>query len=81
MPKTRLIIKTAEITPEGLLIRTISIIDGNTGKEIRVAKITPELLNFLKMVEIGVDDYLAIQTLQKKNPNVKKLCENFKLYT
>ena len=78
---TRLVIKTAEITPEGILIRSMEVIDGLTGETLKVAKLTPELVDFLKVVEIGVDDYFKIQAAKEKNPNFKKLIENFKLYT
>lgn len=76
----RLIIKTAEITPDGLLIRTISVIESDTGEEHRIAKITPELVDYLKMIEIDVSDYFTAQEMKKKNPAFTKLCENFKLY-
>ena len=81
MSKTRIVIKTAEITPDGILIRSMSIIDGNTGQELRIAKLTPELLDYLKVLEFDVDAYFAITAMQKKNPALKKLCQEFKLYT
>ena len=81
MPDTRLVIKTAEITPEGILIRSMEIIDGESGENIKIAKLTPELLEYLKLIEISVDDYFKVQEMKKKNPAFTKLCETFKLYT
>jgi hypothetical protein len=80
MSKTSLIISKAELTEAGLLIRSMSIIDGASGEKIRIAKITPELLNFLLTLEIGLDDYLQVQKAKKLNPELTKLIETFKLY-
>jgi hypothetical protein len=81
MSSTRIKIKNAEITPEGILIRSMEIIDGESGENLRIAKLTPELLDYLKMIEISVDDYFKCQEMKKQNPAFTKLCENFKLYT
>ena len=81
MSNTRLIIKTAELTPEGFLIRSMEVIDGSIGKTERIAKLTPELLEFLKMTEIDVSNFLRIQEMKKKNPELKNLIDTFKLYT
>jgi hypothetical protein len=59
----------------------MSVIDGETGQELRIAKLTPELCEYLKMLEFDVDAYFSVMALQKKNPAVKKLCQEFKLYT
>ncbi len=81
MSNIRLIIKTAELTADGILIRSMEVIDGMSGERLRVAKLTPELLEFLKITEINVTKYLQIQEMKKKNPEVKNFCESFKLYT
>ncbi len=81
MQKTRIIISEATIEDGGLLITEFKVIDGVSGAPIRVAKITPELLDFLKTVEIGVDDYFAILKAKEKQPSFRKLIETFKLYT
>ena len=44
----RLVIKIAEITSEGILIRSMEIINTDTGETIKIAKLTPELLDYLK---------------------------------
>ena len=82
MPKNiRLAIKTIELTPEGILIREMEVIDGNTGETLRIAELTPELTEFIKMTEIDVTKYFAIQDAKKKNPALKNLIDTFKLYT
>lgn len=80
MSSTRLIIKTAEITPEGILIRSMEIIDGESGENLRIATLTPELLDFLKLLEFSVDDYFKVQEMKKNNPSFTKLIDTFNLY-
>ena len=78
----RLKISEAEINPEGeLLITQVSVIDTLSGETLRVAKITPELVSFLKMVEIDVSDFFKIQDMKRKNPNFTKLIETYQLHT
>ena len=77
----RLKIKSATITPEGILIDQMEIIDRVSGTPIKIAKLTPELLEFLKSVEISLDDYLKFSELKKKNPELIKLINTFQLYT
>lgn len=81
MQKTRIIISEATIEAGGILITELKVIDGVTGNDLRIAKITPELLEFLKTVEIGVDDYFAILKAKEQQPAFRKLIETFKLYT
>lgn len=76
----RLIIKTSELTDDGILIRSMEVIDGVSGETLKIAKLSTELLDYLKMIEIDVTDYLAATEMKKKNPAFRKLCENFKLY-
>jgi hypothetical protein len=77
----RIIIKTIEITPDGLLIREMSIIDSVSGEQIRIPNFTPELCAFLKMIEIDTDEFFKIQELRKKNPALNTLIDTYKLYT
>lgn len=81
MSNTRLIIKQAKLTDEGILIRTIEIIDSISGEIVKITKLTPELLEFIKMIEIDIDYYFDIQEMKKKNPNFRKLIQSFKLFT
>jgi hypothetical protein len=81
MPNTRLIIKTIEVTPDGLLIREMSIIDSVSGEQIRVPNFTPELCEFLKMLEIDTEQFFKIQEMRKANPALNGLIDTFKLYT
>lgn len=81
MQTVRLVIKTAELTEEGILIRSIEVIDGVSGERLKVSKLNQELTDYLKMIEIDVTDYLAVTTMKKKNPAFTKMCQNFKLYT
>jgi hypothetical protein len=81
MSGTRLIIKEAEITLTGILITKMSIIDSESGFELRIAKLTPGLLEFLKILEIEIDNYFEVQKMKEKNPSFTKLIETFKLYT
>lgn len=77
---TRLAIQEIELTEDGnMLITKIAVIDGNTGEHIRIAKITKQLIDFMKIIEIEIDDYFAVQTMMKKNPAVKKLVKEFNL--
>lgn len=79
--KTRLIIKNAEITPEGILIKSMEVIDGVSGETLKIAKLTPELLDFMKRWEVEVSDYFRFESMKKKNPALTKLINEFKLYT
>lgn len=81
MSNTRLIIKTAEVTTEGILIRSVEIIDGFTGETKKVAKLTKELAEFFTCVEIDMDRWFELKELQEKNPAVKILIESFRLFT
>lgn len=81
MSKTRIVITKASIEAGNILITEMKVIDGVSGVDLRIAKITPELLEFLKTVEIGVDDYFEILKAKQENPEFRKLIENFKLYT
>lgn len=80
MSNTRLIIKTIEVTPDGILIRSMEVIDAISGETLRVSKLTPQLAEFLKCVEIDVDAYFEIQAMREKNPSFTKLVDTFKLY-
>lgn len=77
----RLIITDAEIVEAGLLIKSMSVIDTVSGETLKIAKLTPELLDFLKMIEIDCTNFLHIQEMKKKNPNLTKLIDTFKLFT
>ena len=80
MSNLRLIIKTIEVTESGLLIRSMEIIDSETGETVKPTKLTPELAEYLKMIEIDVSGYFEAIEMKKKNPNFTKLCDTFKLY-
>lgn len=74
------IITDSLITEEDeLLIKKLSIIDGNTGEELRVAKVTPELKQLLDACEIDVENYLQFAEMARKNPAIKKLVNEFNL--
>lgn len=81
MSNTRLIIKTAELTPEGILIRSIEIIDRISGERIKPANLTPQLLDFMLHLEIDPDLYFKVEDLKKKNPDVTELINTFRLFT
>jgi len=49
--KTKLIIKEIEWTDKGLLITKCSILDCENDKEMRIAKLTPELIKLFKFTE------------------------------
>jgi hypothetical protein len=76
----RLIITYAELTPDGILIRSMSVIDSMSGDTLRISKLTPELLELLKHIEIDTSDYMQLQKMQDANPAVKKLVETFRAY-
>lgn len=75
----RLIIKEASITEAGILISSMEVIDGVSGETLKIAKLTPELLDFLKLIEIEVTDYFKVQSMAEQNPAFRKLIDNFKL--
>lgn len=77
----RLIIGDAEITSEGILIKSLEIIDGENGEWIKTAQINDDLLKLLKTIEIDLSDYVNIKKMKEKNPNFTKLINQFKLYT
>jgi len=77
--KTKLIIKEIEWTDKGLLITKCSILDCENDKEMRIAKLTPELIKLFKSIEIGLDDYLKFIEMVNINPNFKKLITDFNL--
>lgn len=81
MPQIRLAIKTAEITEDGLLIRSFEIIDATTGETLREADINEDLLEMIKASEINPSKYLKYKQLESKNPDIKNLVNSFKLYT
>jgi hypothetical protein len=82
MSKTiRLIIGDAEITDEGILIKSFEIIDGENGEWIKTAQINDDLLKLLKTIEIDLSHYVNIKKMKEKNPNFTKLINQFKLYT
>lgn len=74
-----LIISEAEIHDGNILITKMSIIDKNTGEVKKIAKITPELLKFLKSIEIDLTDYIYFIKMQDKNPALKKMVTSFNL--
>jgi hypothetical protein len=76
----RLTIIDASLTPDGILIQKMGIIDSVSGETIRIAKLTPELLEMLRQIEIDLSDYFALTKMQAANPAVKKLVETFKCY-
>lgn len=41
MQKTRIVITESSITETGILITEMKVIDGVSGKDLRIAKITP----------------------------------------
>lgn len=77
--RNKLVIKEIEHTEKGLLITKCSIIDIETDKELRIAKLTPELIQLFKSIEIGLDDYSKFIEMNKINPNFKKLVNDFDL--
>jgi hypothetical protein len=80
MSNTRLIIKTAEVTPEGILIRSMEVIDGISGETLKVSKLTPELCEFLKCVELDLDVYFEVQKMRETNPAFTKLIDTYRLF-
>ena len=71
--KTRLALKTVELTPDGILIRSVEIIDMLSGERLRPAKLTKDLAEMISCIEIDTDLYFDIQNLKAKNENFQKL--------
>lgn len=79
MSGIRLIIKEAEATEQGILITKASIIDSETGIELRIAKLTPELANFFTCIEIDIERYQQIIDMCNSNEAFKHLVIHFNL--
>jgi len=77
--KTKLIIKEIEHTTGGLLIKQCAVLDGVSGKELKIAKLTPELVSLFKSIEIDLDDYVKFIQMSDINPAFKKLVNDFDL--
>lgn len=81
MSATRLTILDAELTSDGILIKKMAVIDGESGEQLKIAAFTPELFDLIKRTEIDVTNYLAFQDLCAKNPAIKNLINTFNLTT
>lgn len=73
----KLIIKEIEHTDKGLLITKCSIMEND--QELRIAKLTPELIQLFKALEIELTDYVKFIEMLKINPKLKKLVTDFDL--
>jgi len=81
MSSTRLTLKEIELTPDGILIRSVEIIDSISGETIRPANLNQELCDLIKIIEIDIDAFFEVQKAKEKNENFTKLVDTFKLYT
>lgn len=82
MPQTiRLVLKEVELTDKGILITKVSLIESESGEELKVAKLNEQLLEFIKLCEFDMTEYMKIQKMKQENPAFKKLIDTFKLYT
>jgi hypothetical protein len=81
MSASRLRITELSLQDGRIVISSMSVIDTDTGADLRIAKITPELVDFLKHVEIDLTLYMQIEQLKKINPDIKKLIGTFALTT
>lgn len=81
MSTIRLTFCNVTASDAGINIERVEIIDSTTGKVHKVAKITPELVEFISRIEIDIDTWYNIEMLKEKNPAITKLCSSFKLYT
>ena len=48
-------------------------------QELRIAKLTPELIQLFKALEIELTDYVKFIEMLKINPKLKKLVTDFDL--
>lgn len=82
MSKTiRLVLKEVELTDKGILITKVSLIESESGEELKIAKLNEQLLDFIKLCEFDMTEYMKIQKMKQENPAFKKLIDTFKLYT
>ena len=79
MSTVRLKVAEALIKDGAIVITRLDVVAGETGESLRVAKITPELLELFHHVEIDVTDYMKVQELIKANPAFFKLVNTFNL--
>jgi hypothetical protein len=69
-----------EVTDHGtMIINKIAVLDTNTMDEIRPAKITPELGEFLQKVLFDADNYRSAILMSRKNPALKTFINELKL--
>ena len=78
--KTRIVFRDIIASGIGVSIGRLEIIDGVSGETIRIARASPELLEFLACVEIDIESWYEVQRMKKKNENFTVLIDNFKLY-
>ena len=77
----RLQITDISATDDGILIKKMQIIDSDTGDIIRIAKLTPQLAELLKQVEIDTTLIMLLDSMKEKNPSITKLVDTFRLFT
>jgi hypothetical protein len=78
---TRLTFHDVTATESGIHIARVELIDSESGIVMKVAKITPELAEFIGRIEVDIDHWYSIEKLKEKNPNIKKLISTFNLFT
>lgn len=79
MQHISLIISESEIKDGQIIIKKLSVIDRVSGKVLKEAKINDDALKLLQSVEINITDYFNFLKMSEKNPNLKKLVNNFNL--
>lgn len=79
MSSVRIKIADAIIKDGSIVIGRLEIIAGDSGEVLRVAKITPELLDLFMHIEIDVTDYMKVQEAIKSNSAFAKLVNTFNL--
>jgi hypothetical protein len=74
----KLTLKNAKIVDGQIYIDKIELLDNNNNF-VREAKINDELIELIKRTEINAEDYINLNNLIHKNPNIKKLINTFDL--
>jgi hypothetical protein len=73
-------ITESELQTSGeLLIKQMSLFDKASGELLRIAKITPQLQNYLQGVDFETEKLLNYIEMSKKNPSLRELVSNFNL--
>jgi len=74
-------INKAKISDNKLIIEQFDIVDQDSQEMLRIASITPELVEFLMTLQIDITNYIKVKAMIDKNPELSNLINKFKLWS